>query len=147
MNLVQLIGPELRLTLPSNGGFAVRVAASLLVALALGACGLPSRDRIQADLQAIAEAGAPPEAVTVEVVALERGDGDMGAFEQTVVYDLKVWRDGRLIGPLAGGVAEVRAGRHLRGGRATVTYVKTEGPWVLTGLALREPPSPAAARP
>ena len=76
----------------------MRVAASLLAALALGACGLPSRDRIQADLQAIAEAGAPPEAVTVEVVALERGDGDMGAFEQTVVYDLKVWRDGRLIG-------------------------------------------------
>lgn len=126
----------------------MRRLAPVFAVLALAGCAeLPNEERFQADLQAVADAGAPPGGVTVEVVGLERGDGDMAAFDQTVIYDLKVWRDGQLIGPLVGGVADVRAGGHLRGGRVTVTYLKTDDVWVAVNMTLKRPPSPTAAAP
>ncbi len=116
---------------------------AVLAALALGACGLPGRDRIQQDLQVIANAGAPPDGVTVEVTSVKRGQGDFEILNHHVDYDLKVWRDGQLIGPLVGGVADVRAGGHRLGGKAVVVYEHNGQTWSLSGLQVERPPSPA----
>lgn len=125
----------------------MRRTASLLAvfaaALALTACGLPGNDRVQTDLQAIADAGAAPEAVTVEVLSVKRGEGDMRAIEHHVAYDLKIWRDGQLIGPLVGGIADVRAGQHLTGGQMVLLYNRTGSAWSIGGITVERPPSPA----
>ncbi len=124
-----------------------RAAIALLMLCALAGCGaLPSRDRVQEDLQAIAQAGAPEEAITVSLVALRRTDGDFEALNHEVDYDLLIWRSGPIHGPLVGGAIDARAGQHLRGGKATLVYVRGEGrPWQVAGLRLDRPPSPAAA--
>lgn len=114
---------------------------AVLAALFLTACDLPDRDRVQQDLQAIADAGAAPEAVTVEVTGASRGEGDMQAFDQHVKYDLKVWRDGQLIGPLVGGIVDARAGRHLTGGELVLTYQRVGDTWSIGGINVTKPPS------
>ncbi|MDP2258636.1 MAG: hypothetical protein Q8J89_02830 [Caulobacter sp.] len=116
------------------------IAATLLLA----GCGLPSKDRVQGELQTIADAGAPPDAVAVELVSMSRGDGDLSGINHHVAYDLKVFRDGPLLGPLVGGRVEARAGERWTGGKALLVYERIDGgPWTITGLRIEQLPSPA----
>lgn len=125
----------------------MRHIAVSLAALLLAGCGLPTRERVQGELQTIADAGAAPDAVTVEVMAMSRGDGDFSAINHHVAYDLRVWRDGPLVGPLVGGRVEARAGERWTGGKALLVYERRDGgPWSITGLQIEQPPSPAPRR-
>jgi hypothetical protein len=123
---------------------ALRHLALIAVALLLAGCGLPTRERVQGELQTIAEAGAAPDAVAVELVSMSRGDGDLSGINHHVAYDLKVFRDGPLIGPLVGGRVEARAGERWTGGKALLVYERLDGgPWTITGLQIEQVPSPA----
>jgi hypothetical protein len=119
-----------------------RVICGLAAALTLSACGLPSKERVAEDLQTIADAGAAPEQVTVEIRSLQRGEGDFSALEHIIDYDLKVWRSGQMIGPLVGGIAEARAGETWTGGRVTIVYARSDGPWHIAGIEVNRPASP-----
>lgn len=122
----------------------MRHLAWIIAAMLLAGCGLPTRDRVQGELQTIADAGAAPDAVTVEVMSMSRGDGDFSAINHHVAYDLRVWRDGPLVGPLVGGRVEARAGERWTGGRALMVYERRDGgPWSITGLQIEQVPSPS----
>jgi hypothetical protein len=122
----------------------VRRLALILAVLLLAGCGLPSKERVQGELQTIADAGAAPGAVTVEVMSMSRGEGDLSGINHHVAYDLRVWRDGPLLGPLVGGRVEARAGQRWTGGRALLVYERRDGgPWSITGLQIEQTPSPA----
>jgi len=122
----------------------VRRLALILAVLLLSGCGLPSKERVQGELQTIADAGAAPGAVTVEVMSMSRGEGDLSGINHHVAYDLRVWRDGPLLGPLVGGRVEARAGQRWTGGRALLVYERRDGgPWSITGLQIEQTPSPA----
>ena len=122
----------------------MRRLALILAVLLLSGCGLPSKERVQGELQTIADAGAAPGAVTVEVMSMSRGEGDLSGINHHVAYDLRVWRDGPLLGPLVGGRVEARAGQRWTGGRALLVYERRDGgPWSITGLQIEQTPSPA----
>ena len=122
----------------------MRRLALILAVLLLAGCGLPSKERVQGELQTIADAGAAPGAVTVEVMSMSRGEGDLSGINHHVAYDLRVWRDGPLLGPLVGGRVEARAGQRWTGGRALLVYERRDGgPWSITGLQIEQTPSPA----
>ena len=122
----------------------MRHLALIAVALLLAGCGLPTKERVQGELQTIADAGAAPGAVTVEVTSMSRGEGDLSGINHHVAYDLKTHRDGPLVGPLVGGQVEARAGERWTGGRALLVYERLDGgPWTITGLQVEQTPSPA----